>query len=76
MIRNRNRCRAGINGATRVVAGQDPFDHDRTAPAVADPPQVGLRHRGAGERGIDIDERHGSLAGNDHVGEGRQAPVQ
>src|SRR5258708_31535288 len=35
MVRNRNRCNAFINGTTRVVACEDPFDSDRTTPEVA-----------------------------------------
>ena len=66
---------AFIDGAARVVAGQDALDDDGTAPVFANPAEVAPGDGGFGEGGGDIDERHGAFAGDDDVGERRDAAV-
>jgi hypothetical protein len=68
MIRDGDRRCPFIDGPTRVVARQDSLHDDRTAPAVTDPTQVGPRHRGARQGGVDVDERHRPLAGKGFAG--------
>src|SRR5208282_5110387 len=76
MIGNGNCGGAFIDGAARIVSGGDAFDDDGAVPQVANPFQVAPGHGALGESGGDVDEGHGTFAGNDDVEEWRHTAVQ
>src|SRR5208337_2593498 len=68
MIGNGNCRGAFINGAARIVSGEDAFNDDGALPQVANPGQAAPGRGALGEGGSDIDEGHGSFAGDHDVG--------
>ena len=76
MIGDGNCGGAFIDGAARVVSGEDAFDDDRAAPQFANPAEVAPGHGGLGEGGGDIHERHGAFAGDHDVGERGQTAIE
>ena len=66
---------AFIDGAARVIGGQNALDDDRTAPEFANPGEIAPGDGGFGESNGNIDERHGAFARDDDVGEWLDASV-
>jgi hypothetical protein len=69
VIRHGDRRDALIDRPSRIVAGEDALGDDRPTPALADPAKVRPRHRGARQRGVDVEEWHRPLAGDHDVRE-------
>jgi len=64
-----------IDGAERIVCGEDALDDNRTAPQFANPVEIAPGDGGFGEGGCNIDERHGTFARDHDVGERRDASI-
>src|SRR5436190_64971 len=65
-----------VDGAAGVVGGENAFGDDGAGPEFAEPAKIFPGDDSATECGADVDERHGTFAGNDDVGERRSAAIQ
>ncbi len=76
MIRNRNRRRSGIDRPPRIVRSEHALHDDRSRPDSPDPTEVCPRDRRLSQRSIDIDQKHFSLARNNHIRQSRQSAIE